>query len=593
MKPLDNKITGCQFFSIFGLFFVGLIFFSVILSLLKLFYIPLIFLYIIPSVAIIAYLGYKNKIQFEISRQLLAIILMSVGFILLFSIFNTPTIFSGRDQGSYSEAAIRLAQNHKLEFSTPASREFLKIYGDGEALNFPGFNYTQNGNLITHFPTGYISWLAIFYSIFGLNGLIIANAVAFFIFLLSFYFLSRIYLDKMPAFFSFFLILTSFIFSWFFKFTLSENLALAIIFFGLLQFTLYLKNNKASYLYSSLFSFYILLFIKIEALAFLAVVTIILYLKSKNEKNIRTYFNDKKVIAVSAVLTAIYFWNIFQNFAYYKIFAKGLRHSFLPGSVAASEAPLNFFQSFYYTFEILNIYGLTVYIIIGIMAFAYFLKKKKYDLLMPFFIVLPGFIYLLQPSVSADHPWMLRRFVFSIIPICILYSVIFLDKFFVKKYLFYILCSLLLLSNLIIFIPYLTISENKDMLEQIQSLSQNFKDNDLVFIDQKATGDGFSMMTGPMSFLYNKQAVYFINPADVEKIDRSRFSHIYFIIPDDNLILYKNSGLISRLSSVKDYQIETSRLNTRIGKKSELYSQLIELPIEKDITVSGKIYILK
>jgi hypothetical protein len=616
-----------------GLFAISLELLGVILAIFGIFY---AFILMAHAVLGLTYLIYENRNELKINRNFLAVSMMSVGFILLFSIFTAPTIFSGRDQGSYSEAAIRLSQNHKLEFSTPASQEFFKIYGPGEALNFPGFNYVQNGSLVTHFPLGYISWLAIFYSIFGLNGLVIANAVSLFIFLISFYLLARCYLKPLPALTSYFLLLTSFIFSWFFKFTLSENLALAIVFFGLLQFVLYIKNSEKLYLYSSLFAFFVLLFTKIEGLAFLAMLLVILYIKNKKNtahlslrgsdsdrgnpfvyliknrdclpevqhrcRQASLHFvalamtkvcKNKKFIAVSATLAIVYFWNIFQNFAYYKIFAKGLLHSFLPGSVATSEAPLSFFQSFYYTFEIMNVYGLTVYIIIGIMAFAYFLKKKKYDLLMPFFIVLPSFIYLLQPSVSADHPWMLRRFVFSVIPICILYSVIFLDSYFKKKYLFYILCSLLLLSNLIIFIPYLTISENKDMLGQIQSLSQNFKDNDLVLVDQKATGDGFAMMTGPMNFLYNKQAVYFINPADIDKIDRSKFSHIYFIIPDDNLSLYENSGLISRLNLAKDYQIETNRLDTRLGKKSELASQPIELPVNQNVTTYGKIYILK
>lgn len=616
MEKILENVKKTDSFTLFGLFFISLLLLSIVLALLKLFYLPLIFLYIVLGIAAFAYLALKNKNQFKVSRQLLAILLISFGFILLFSTFTTPTIFSGRDQGSYSEAAIRLSQNHQLEFSTPASQEFFKIYGPGEALNFPGFNYAQDGNLITHFPIGYISWLAIFYSIFGLSGLVIANAVSFFIFLLSFYLLSRHYLKPFPAFSSFFLLLTSFIFSWFFKFTLSENLALAIIFFGLLQFALYLKNDKASYLYSSLLSFFILLFTKIEGMAFLTVIFLLLYLKFRKSKKIISCFKNKKIIAISSALAIVYFWNIWVNLAYYKIFTKGLLHSFFPNALADPGESLGFFQNLIYTFRILETYALLPYIAIGLISFIYFLKRKSYDFLAPFFIVLPSFIYLLQPSVSADHPWMLRRFVFSVIPVCILYSVIFLDTYFTstpnnqknsltsrpanflvwgfkKKYLFYILCSLLLLSNLMIFIPYLTVSDNKGVLPQIASISQNFAKNDLVLIDQKATGDGFSMMTGPMSFLYNKQVAYFINPSDVNRIGRSRFSHIYFIVPDDNLNLYEKSDLLEKLSPVENYAINTARLDIKTGKKNKLSSQPIDLPIEKNISLRGKIYLLK
>jgi hypothetical protein len=354
-----------------------------------------------------------------------------------------------------------------------------------------------------------------------------------------------------------------------------------------------LKNNKAFYLYSSLLSFFILLFTKIEGIAFLAVIILILYLKFRKSKKIISCLKNKRVIAIFSVLAMAYFWNIWVNLAYYKIFAKGLIHSFFPDAIANSEESLGFFQSLLYTSRILETYALLPYVIIGLVAFIYLLKRKNYDFLAPFFIILPSFIYLLQPSVSADHPWMLRRFVFSVIPICILYSVIFLDTYFKKKYLFYLLCSMLLLSNLMIFIPYLTISENKGMLSQIASISHNFTKNDLVLIDQRATGDGFSMMTGPMSFLYNKQAAYFINPSDVDRIDRSRFSHIYFIVPDDNLDMYEKSGLMEKLSPVENYAINTAKLDIRTGKKNKLYSQPIDLPIEKNISLQGKIYLLK
>jgi hypothetical protein len=592
MKYPGKRLNEKQFYSTVGLFLTGMVLFSVILAMSGFFYAGLLAVYTGAGLVSLIYLFLKNKLIKTIRGTSLAVVLSASGFILLFSAYSTPTIFSGRDQGSYSEAAIRLSQNHKLGYSTPASREFFKIYGQGEALNFPGFNYEKDGNLIAHFPPGYIAWLASFYSFFRLSGLVAANAVAFFVFLLSFYFLSRNYLDKNASLAAFILVATSFIFSWFFKFTLSENLALGIIFFGLYQFVLYSKNSKKLYLFSSLFSFFVLLFVKIEALAFLSIILLMLCLGGKKNDAFRIQLQDKKTIFASIFLALVYFWNVIVNLSYYKIFAKGFLHSFANLGASSGES-LGFFQNFYYTFKVLNIYGLSVYIIIGLMAFAYFLKKKKYELLIPFFIVLPSFIYLLQPSVSSDHPWMLRRFVFSITPICILYSVIFLDKYFSKKYLFYIFTFLLLFSNLIIFISYLPASENERLLEQTKIMSRTFGSNDLVFVDQKATGSGFSMMTGPLNFLYGKQTVYFINPKDIDKINQSKFDQIYFIIPNDNLQLYAESGLMKRLAPVKDYKIDNESLDIKIGKKSELYDEPIELPMMKNVVVQGKIYILK
>jgi len=99
-------------------------------------------------------------------------------------------------------------------------------------------------------------------------------------------------------------------------------------------------------------------------------------------------------------------------------------------------------------------------------------------------------------------------------------------------------------------------------------------------------------MTGPLNFLYGKQAVYFFNPADLDKIDRSKFSVIYFIIPEDSLGMYRNSGILERLMPQKDYVMENSILTSHSTEKKYSVS-LIELPDKINISTQGKIYLLK
>ena len=81
----------------------------------------------------------KNLKEVSLIFPIALISLITLVIIIVLSLSATPTIFSGRDQGAISEAAIRLAQNHQLEFYNPVSGEFFKIYGAGKALNFPGF----------------------------------------------------------------------------------------------------------------------------------------------------------------------------------------------------------------------------------------------------------------------------------------------------------------------------------------------------------------------------------------------------------------------------------------------------------------------
>ena len=101
------------------------------------------------------------------------------------------------------------------------------------------------------------------------------------------------------------------------------------------------------------------------------------------------------------------------------------------------------------------------------------------------------------------------------------------------------------------------------------------------------------MISGPMSFLYGKQAVYFFNPNDLDKINRNNFSNIYFIIPDKNLPSYEKSGLMEKLAIKEEYRIETTALDIVSGNKNEIYSKPINFPREQVNTIYGKIYQLK
>lgn len=133
---------------------------------------------------------YRQK-EFEIERlksknfHLLVLVVFVVGVLL--SIHTTPTIFGGRDEGSYSNAAIMLAEEGRRFQDTELIENFYDIYGESKALNFPGFQYDSEGNLESQFLPGYPNWLAIFYKLFGLNGLRFANLLPFMAFILSFY----------------------------------------------------------------------------------------------------------------------------------------------------------------------------------------------------------------------------------------------------------------------------------------------------------------------------------------------------------------------------------------------------------------------
>lgn len=593
----EVKLDKYQLFTIFVLFWIGLGWLGLALSLLGIFYNIFIATYLLLGGLTLIYLLNFNKYALKINPRFFLIFFISLISVFVFAYYTVPTIFSGRDQGALSEAAIQLSKNHRLTFSFPAEKEFFKIYGPGKALNFPGFNYTPKGELMTQFPLGYVSWLAIFYSLIGLNGFIVANSITFLIFIFSFYLLARYYLRPSSAISALLLVLTSFVFSWFFKFTLSENLALMLTWFGLYEFVLFTRNKERFYLLASLASFSILVFTRIEALGFLAVIMAILLIKYKDWKYLFFVIIGKKLLLLLGGFLMLYFFNLVIDTQSYLMILKNIFGPFISLSKGladySDETSISLLETTLYSIKILFSYALFNFIFFGLIGFFYLLHQKNLKVLIPFLIILPTFAYIIHPSISSDHPWMLRRFVFSIIPISILYAVWLLDWFFRKRIYFYLFTSLMFATNLLVFIPYLKISPNKNLLPQIQEISNNFKGSDLILVDRDATGDGWSMMTGPLNFLYGKQAVYFFNPKDLAKIDREKFSATYLIIPDNKLDSYKNSSLFKLLVPVKDYTIQTNLLNVIVGEKQEMYAASVKLPESQDITIRGKIYLLK
>lgn len=583
------KLSKSQLFSVFVLFWIGLGFLGILLALAGIFFKTILIAYLAIGIGAMLFLLLSNlRLLRLIHPGFISASAIMIAFFLAFSYFSSPTIFSGRDQGSLSEAAIRLSENHQLAFSFPAEKDFFEIYGPGKALNFPGFNYTQSGQLITQFPLGYVSWLAVFYSLLGLNGLILANAVLFFIFLASFYLLLRNTSRVSSSLIGIFLVLTSFVFSWFFKFTLSENMALAFSWFAVWSFAIFLKNQKRFYLLSSILSLGLLVFARIEALTFIFMMALVLYLISKRRKINFFDLVGKKAIWISGIIGFIYLISFYVNRQFFVALAKAVLGP-TPGAANGAMVFSSFFSSLGYTFKIFFIYNLFGFLLLG-AAGALYLYQRKRSLLVPLFIFLPSFFYVFFPNISGDHPWMLRRFLFAVIPAGIYYTVIFLDNFFKKRIFFYLITIFLIGFNLQLFFNFLPIVPHKQLMTQTNELSANFEDSDLVLVDREASGDGWSMISGPLNFMFGKQAVYFFNPADIKKIDVEKYTNVYLIIPDSQIALYEKSGLTEKISEVTNYGITNNFLKSDIMEKNVAYSSPVVLPREQVVFVPGKIY---
>ncbi len=595
MEDGKLKQADYQIFLYKTLFWLALAWGGFILSLAGFFYASIIWTGVILFAIFLNSQAIKHRVSFKLSKEMWIASLTVLAIVMIFSNFSTPTVFSGRDQGAISSAAIRLSQNHQFSFSTPASSEFFKLHEPGRAQNFPGFYYTSEGNLTSQFPLVYITWLALFYAIAGVNGFVIANALLLYIFLMSFYLTARLFLKTSSALPMMSMAATSFIFMWFSKYTLSENIALPLLWLSILSLLLFLKSQRKLHFCIFLFSTLLLCFARIEGYALLITSSIIVAANKDSRDHIKS--NLFSYFILPAIFFIIVFiFNFLNDISFYRELAKAM----LPSISAPKAAYLGNLKNtalpnLYMTKIFLN-YGMLSFFVVGAIAIIKKFWCKDFYELVPFFVVSPTFIYLIDSNISSDQPWMLRRFMFSLLPVAIFYSGLLLGQLAEKnsdkikdltiKFTAWAAITIMLAMNLPGFIKYLSFSENKNLLSQVETLSSKFSPNDLILIDREVTGDGWTMISEPMSTIYGKNAVYFFNIQDLNKLDLSLFENVYLISPNHKVSHYQSSTIQERLSEVDEYTFNFPKLDSQQDNQIKK----TDLPEKIQYTISGKIF---
>ncbi len=496
---------------------------------------------------------------------------------------SNPTVFTGRDQGSIAQAAKELAIHHTSHFHLLESDAFFEHYGTGKALNFPGFHYDADGALTTQFPLPYISFLAGFVGVFGSKGIFLANAFLFVLFFLSIVSVAKISLpsSKYGLWIFLILLISSAPILYFTLFSLSENLASALVFSTILLFLFYFLEKNYKTLVLLLLTLGILTFTRIEGFWFLLVSLFILF----RDKNL-----IKEVIIKHTFVTALlisFFISILiatfvTNFSFYKtLFAVALHKLDFSAKTPKDYNKYNFLVDVLFKFNLLIPLILSALYICYISLKRGIIKYKAFAL----FFVFPIFIYYIKPNITLDAPWMLRRYDFAVLPITILYSSALIilwskSKF---KYLSFTTFIVLVIFNLSVAKPLLFEKNHDNLLKQTHSLAQKFSENDLVLLSANVTGDGFSMLPGPLRTEYNLHATYFFNPNDWDKIKKDKFSHVFLIVSQKELPFYKD--LIKNLKPIDTFKIKTSFIPPQKTFPISLKS--------KDIEILNYIYKLK
>lgn len=484
-------------------------------------------------------------------------------FTIFLSSFTVPTIFGGRDEGSLSNSAFLINQNHGLSYQGKLISTFGAIYGEGKALNFPGFFYQKNSTtevvLKSQFLPGYSSYLANFAYVSNPGLLRFSNALPLIIFLLSFYAIIKLLTKSIRSSILGVILLASLVpIGLFYKFTLSEIFFASLLWSSLYFLISYLKtknNNSFSNIYYWMIFIPLLptIFVRIEALGIIFALILILTLKSHKQLQKPNYQTPILLVVLLSVISLF----IFSDF--FIIALKGLLGSLVsngaePNTLRTSSSfiPKNWRDL--YLLKLFYSYNLIPLLFFSVLGIWKLIKEKAWTLLTPLFLLGITGLYLIDANISMDHPWMLRRFIFSIIPLAVLYTIIFLQRYPLRrKFLHILIISLLIASNILMAVPFITFQQNPNLDKQVAELSQEFNSNDLILISQKSSGNGWSLISEPLRTIHNKQAIYFFNPEDYSKIDKSTFDKIYLIVSKDEIDLYDKK---LSLEKVKDYTLK-------------------------------------
>ncbi len=531
-----------NFFTLTGLAVLVFIWFALALGVSGFFFVPIIAFGFSLMSTLVLFLLIKTLALLDIPEKIFLLILL--GLALTSALPVEPTVFTGRDQGSIATAAIALAEHHAFRFSLPAADPFFSIYGPGLAYNFPGFFYTEHGELLTQFPLAYTAWLASFYALFRIDGLALGNGVLFAFSLFSFYFLLRNFLNRFIAFLGTLLMSAAFLPVWFVKFTLTENLALFLFIFLAFSVVRFRAEGKFLHYAAALSAAGIFCFTRIEGFLLLPI-TLLLIAESRHARSIWRLYPIKSLVAPIFLFLLTFGASFSDALPFYTMIGKALR-DFL-ASFGGTEAAASAATASLPVLPILITYGLLLIAVLGSLGILIIFRYRKFSALIPFLIALPTFAYLLFPNITPDHPWMLRRYLPTIYPTLVFSTLVGISVLFSENRHFPIafpesprrrFILTLVFAGLFAFQTAawhqgLLTRENANLLQETASIADFFGPRDLILVDRETTGSGFAMIAGPLASLHHKNAAYFFNPDDFHKIDRSLYAHVWLIVPTD------------------------------------------------------------
>jgi hypothetical protein len=430
----------------------------------------------------------------------------------------------GRDNMVHIASAIKLTESGSFAFEDVLTHPF------------HGFREIGENIFTSQFLPGYITYLALFYEWFGIAGVWWANSLLVFITLWSIYEIGKRVMPVKLAYLPMLIFATSYVFVWFSRHTFSENLFLALFWFGVMHVIVWIaattspKKPSVHLLGQGVLAISLTFLVRAEAIAFVAIAIlttwlVLLSIKKHGKKEFIIHVGYTLLAFLPAVAIFLYTTkfggnyiqtafrvagDIYKNpaiaipgivlaatlFGVHKLGAERQQHvkrlAIVVGILTVIIGEIAYLLliqgeqfttwtpfKFQFTFETLSAYGITLLMAIAIIGW-YKHRLSKSALIM-IALALPSFIFLLSPGIAVDQPWFMRRFFPVFIPLMSILAAYMISKMHPRRTSIALL--LILVFQITLSFPLIAHQEHRGVNTSLTEFAQRFTENDLIIME--------------------------------------------------------------------------------------------------------------
>ncbi len=601
IKSIEKWVT--IFFFSASVFVIFLLVQGLILAWLNQFKILyLLFSTLISSILSITFFYFTKKdINFlpRISIQVIVIIILICSIGILFP----HETFGGRDEGSYSNIAVMLSKNNNLLFPQHIRSVIINYIGEDVQ------------KVVTVTTPAYYVWLAIQNVLLGLQWMLRSNVVLISLGLCSLFLVALSISKKSLGFITVVLYVSSMPFLWFFRETMSENLAFFLLWTSIAFLFIFFKTKRWTYLIGLILGTWLFSFTRLEGV----LIQFTTFLVFSTALLITEIFSLKKKL----LIILVYFIVISSFLLISNPFGKGsnlsvnivhvstlLKRSIPTNLITETKTENKNTNSKNITLEkrftIFFILMLTKYNLVLIL-FSIFLimpqiffdkkisKTNKVYFVCLLLILSPEFYKFINLSVTLEQPWLYRRYVYALLPMGYLSFSILFNKL-VSRKLLTLFVAILFIINIVLSSKIITLKNNWSITEKIEKLTKNIapKDDFIVIKDWTILNNYY-----PISYLTYHKAIRglvrdMINPR-VWLPKEKKFKGIpynrLFLLSDKEPDSFKDFKLLKIDNAEIEYkQLEPNcKQNFVVGQLESKVSNMIYLPYQDVISYCSKI----